>query len=67
MERQQQQYLMKSKEAFMTEEEKVNVMRYLSQLSVMEQQAIQIAHSELGTSFNIIKSNGYKSFMSMSK
>jgi hypothetical protein len=36
-----------------------NVAKYLDQLSPLQQKAIKIAKMHLGTSFNILKSNGY--------
>ncbi len=36
-----------------------SIAKYLAQLSPLQQKAIKIAHMHLGTSFNILKSNGY--------
>ena len=45
----------------MIKEESINanVAKYLDQLSPLQQKAIKIAKMHLGTSFNILKSNGY--------
>ena len=40
--------------------------RYLEQLSPQERKAYDIAKSHLGTSFNILRSNGYKSWIKSS-
>jgi len=44
-----------------TNREKIK--EYLNQLSKHEQTAYLIAHNHLGTSFNILKSNGYKEWI----
>ena len=36
-----------------------SISEYLTQLSPLQRKAIKIAHMHLGTSFNILKSNGY--------
>ena len=41
------------------ETDKINIQEYLSQLSDKEKQVYKIAKEHLGSSFNIIKSNGY--------
>lgn len=38
---------------------KDSLLEYLLQLNVIEQKAYAIAKSHLGTSFNLLKSNGY--------
>jgi hypothetical protein len=38
---------------------KANVIEYLSQLDPIEKKAYKIAKDHLGSSFNIVKSNGY--------
>lgn len=45
----------------MTEEDKINELlkEYISTLSEKEYKAYKIAESHLGTSFDLIKSNGY--------
>lgn len=35
------------------------IMKYLNQLNAIERQAYKIAYEHLGSSFNIVKSNGY--------
>ena len=42
-----------------SESDKVAVFNYLSQLNVTKYQAYCIAKEHLGTSFNILKSNGF--------
>ena len=41
------------------ETDKINIQEYVSQLSDKEKQVYNIAKDHLGSSFNIIKSNGY--------
>jgi hypothetical protein len=36
-----------------------SILQYLAQLSSIQVKAIKIARAHLGTSFNVIKSNGY--------
>jgi hypothetical protein len=38
---------------------KTNIIEYLTQLDVIDKKAYQIAQDHLGSSFNVIKSNGY--------
>ena len=38
---------------------KANVIEYLNQLDPIEKKAYKIAKEHLGSSFNIVKSNGY--------
>ena len=38
---------------------KANVIEYLSQLDLIEKKAYKIAKDHLGSSFNIVKSNGF--------
>jgi ABC-type Zn uptake system ZnuABC Zn-binding protein ZnuA len=40
-----------------------NIFAYLKQLDAIEKQAYKIAKSHLGSSFNIIKSNGYNDWL----
>ena len=47
----------------MNQEHHDKIMTYLNQLSDTEQQAYLIAYHHLGTSFNILNSNGYKHFI----
>ena len=44
-----------------------SIAKYLAQLSPLQQKAIKIAHMHLGTSFNILKSNGYIDWKKISK
>jgi hypothetical protein len=39
------------------------VEEYLNQLSIQEKKAFQIAKNHLGSSFHIIKSNGYNEWL----
>lgn len=41
------------------EETMRHVLEYLSELSEVQKKAIRIASNHLGSSFNIVKSNGY--------
>uniref|UniRef100_A0A6C0E149 Uncharacterized protein n=1 Tax=viral metagenome TaxID=1070528 RepID=A0A6C0E149_9ZZZZ len=41
------------------EETRNTIMQYLSELSSIQQKAYCIAYHHLGSSFNILKSNGY--------
>ena len=43
--------------------EKKEIYNYLSQLDEHNKQAYLIAYNHLGTSFNILKSNGYKEWI----
>ena len=47
-----------------TQEQQDLIYQYLSQLDDHHKQAYLIAKSHLGTSFNIMKSNGYKEWLS---
>ena len=38
---------------------RTNIVEYLSQLDVIDKKAYQIAQDHLGSSFNVVKSNGY--------
>ena len=49
------------------EKTKNSVVEYLKQLTNIEQKAYKIAMSHLGTSFNIVKSNGYNEYMKKKK
>ena len=42
---------------------KANVIEYLSQLDPIEKKAYKIAKDHLGSSFNIVKSNGYNDWL----
>jgi hypothetical protein len=48
--------------AFQTNENKLVLYNYLSQLSPSDKIVYKIAFDHLGTSFNIMKSNGFKSW-----
>ena len=39
------------------------IIAYINQLTVTEKQAYMIAYQHLGTSFNILNSNGYKEWI----
>jgi len=39
------------------------IIAYITQLTETEKQAYMIAYQHLGTSFNILNSNGYKEYM----
>jgi hypothetical protein len=39
------------------------IAEYLKQLSPSEKQTYIIAHEHLGTSFNVLKSNGFKDYL----
>jgi hypothetical protein len=43
----------------LSEEEKESVLKYIEQLGEKERKSCQIAKDHLGSSFNILKSNGY--------
>ena len=47
-----------------TQEQQHLIYQYLNQLDDHHKQAYLIAKSHLGTSFNIMKSNGYKEWLS---
>ena len=42
---------------------KESVVKYLKQLNRIEKQAYTIGKSHLGTSFNVLKSNGYNDWL----
>ena len=42
---------------------KANVIEYLNQLDPIEKKAYKIAKEHLGSSFNIVKSNGYSDWV----
>lgn len=44
-----------------------NITKYLRQLNALEKQAYTIAKSHLGSSFNILRSNGFSDFMAKQK
>ena len=46
---------------------KASVIEYLSQLDPIEQKACKIAKEHLGSSFNIVKSNGYCDWLKENK
>lgn len=46
-----------------SEETQKSIMEYISQLSDIERKACFIAKNHLGSSFNIVKSNGYNDWM----
>jgi hypothetical protein len=41
----------------------INIINYLEQLNTIEVRAYGIAKSHLGTSFNILRSNGYNDWL----
>lgn len=43
------------------------IMEYLNQLSDIEKKACMIAKDHLGSSFNIVKSNGYNDWLKSKK
>jgi hypothetical protein len=49
------------------EETKNKVFQYLSQLTEVEKKTYIIAYSHLGTSFDILRSNGYNNWLSKTK
>lgn len=49
------------------EETKNKVFQYLSQLTEVERKTYIIAYSHLGTSFDILRSNGYNNWISKTK
>ena len=46
---------------------KANVIEYLSQLDPIEKKAYKIAKEHLGSSFNIVKSNGFNDWLKEQK
>jgi hypothetical protein len=44
-----------------------SVIQYITQLSDIEKKAYKIAQIHLGSSFNVIKSNGYNSWLKSKK
>ena len=42
-----------------TEEQQANILLYIETLSPIQQKALKIAKTHLGTSFDILRSNGY--------
>lgn len=46
---------------------KSSILEYLKQLSSIEKKACDIAKKHLGSSFNIVKSNGYNDWLSQKK
>ena len=49
------------------EETKNKVFQYLSQLTEVERKTYIIAYSHLGTSFDIVRSNGYSKWINKTK
>jgi hypothetical protein len=45
------------------EETKKSILEYIAQLSQIEKKACFIAKNHLGSSFNIVKSNGYNDWL----
>jgi hypothetical protein len=45
------------------EEDYPNILEYISEMSELDRQACIIAHSHLETSFNILRTNGYKKWI----
>lgn len=57
-----------SEEILHTDEETKNkVFQYLSQLTEVERKTYIIAYSHLGTSFDILRSNGYNRWVNKTK
>jgi hypothetical protein len=46
---------------------KESIIKYLIQLNKIEKQAYTIGKSHLGTSFNVLKSNGYNNWIKNNK
>lgn len=46
---------------------KESIIKYLNQLNKIEKQAYTIGKSHLGTSFNLLKSNGYNDWLKNNK
>ena len=49
------------------EQIQINISDYLNQLNPIEVRAYGIAKSHLGTSFNILRSNGYNDWLKVNK
>ncbi len=49
------------------EQIQINISDYLNQLNPIEVRAYGIAKSHLGTSFNILRSNGYNDWLKINK
>jgi hypothetical protein len=43
------------------------IIEYISHLSNIEKKAYKIAHNHLGSSFNVVKSNGYNDWLKTRK
>lgn len=43
------------------------IIEYISHLSAIEKKAYKIAHNHLGSSFNVVKSNGYNDWLKTRK
>ena len=48
-------------------EMKASIVQYLSQLDAIEKKAYKIAKEHLGSSFNLVKSNGYCDWVKANK
>ena len=46
---------------------KASIMQYLGQLDIIEKKAYKIAKEHLGSSFNLVKSNGYCDWIQANK
>jgi hypothetical protein len=44
-----------------------SIIEYISQLSEIEKKAYKIAYNHLGSSFNVVKSNGYNDWLKTRK
>jgi hypothetical protein len=44
-----------------------SIIKYLKQLSIIEKKAYSIGKEHLGTSFNVVKSNGYLNWQKNNK
>lgn len=50
-----------------SEEQQKNIIEYLEALDDKEQKVLRIAYEHLGSSFNVVKSNGYKAWVEKKK
>ena len=44
-----------------------SIIEYITHLSDLEKKAYQMAHNHLGSSFNVVKSNGYNDWLKTKK
>ena len=45
----------------------LSIIEYITHLSDIEKKAYKIAHNHLGSSFNVVKSNGYNDWLKTRK